>query len=209
MNELHLCRSGSGCIISFIDRLGQDISKQNISTRVGVGAPVPAELSSDATHNHHSAFLLSVDINLDAALATLKTGKQNGVRYLDAVRGDLFQCFRQFKKGTAPFDFIVFNPPYVPTPIEETRTVGIEASWAGGKHGRKIIDRFLSSIPDYLGYNGFLYLLLEKRNKPEEVIMTMSNRGFNSKEILTRKARNEHLCIIRFSRKTQHNLLNI
>lgn len=40
----------------------------------------------------------------------------------------------------------IFNPPYVPTPDEELHRDGIARAWAGGKHGRAVIDRFLPLV---------------------------------------------------------------
>jgi release factor glutamine methyltransferase len=42
----------------------------------------------------------------------------------------------------------VFNPPYVPTPDEEVRRTGIAQAWAGGRHGRVIIDKLLPLVSD-------------------------------------------------------------
>lgn len=40
-------------------------------------------------------------------------------------------------------DIIIFNPPYVPTEDDEVAMDGIEASYAGGERGRRVIDRFM------------------------------------------------------------------
>ena len=45
------------------------------------------------------------------------------------------------------FNFIqVFNPPYVLTPDEEVHRNGIARAWAGGRNGRRVIDRVLSLV---------------------------------------------------------------
>ena len=67
-------------------------------------------------------------------------------------------------------DIILFNPPYVPSSDEELLSNDIEAAWAGGKDGRVIIDQFIPYIPYMLSEKGRLYLLLERANKPEEVM---------------------------------------
>ena len=45
------------------------------------------------------------------------------------------------------FDVIIFNPPYVATDSHELQhaqtTKGIEASYAGGKHGVEILQKFM------------------------------------------------------------------
>ena len=40
----------------------------------------------------------------------------------------------------------VFNPPYVLTPDSEVCKASIAAAWAGGRHGRAVIDRFLPCV---------------------------------------------------------------
>ena len=47
--------------------------------------------------------------------------------------------------------WLLFNPPYVPTPDDEVgRGTGIEAAWAGGVDGRRVIDRFLPQMAQLL-----------------------------------------------------------
>ena len=47
---------------------------------------------------------------------------------------------------------------------------GIEASWAGGLHGREVIDRFLPILPHVLKkFTGVCYLVLVEDNKPDEI----------------------------------------
>jgi release factor glutamine methyltransferase len=47
-------------------------------------------------------------------------------------------------------DILLFNPPYVPTVIDEAEnaqgTAGIEGSWAGGLDGMQITDVFLQTV---------------------------------------------------------------
>ena len=40
----------------------------------------------------------------------------------------------------------MFNPPYVPTPVEEVTQPGIARAWAGGPQGRQVIDAFLPQV---------------------------------------------------------------
>jgi len=45
----------------------------------------------------------------------------------------------------------VFNPPYVPTPEEEVSRAGIAQAWAGGMHGRVVIDKVLPLVKPLQG----------------------------------------------------------
>lgn len=47
-------------------------------------------------------------------------------------------------------DVIIFNPPYVPTNMDEARNAqyacDIQSSWAGGSDGMNITDQFLDLV---------------------------------------------------------------
>ena len=67
-------------------------------------------------------------------------------------------------------DVILFNPPYVPTPDDEVGGNGIEASWAGGKDGRVVLDKALPQIARLLSWpNGAAYIITVDDNMPEEL----------------------------------------
>mgnify|MGYP005995075401 CR=1 FL=1 len=63
---------------------------------------------------------------------------------LEAVRCSLLSGIDVHLSGNV--DVLLFNPPYVPTPDEEVRGCDIEASWAGGEDGRRVIDMLLPKI---------------------------------------------------------------
>ncbi len=45
---------------------------------------------------------------------------------------------------------------------------GIEASWAGGKRGREVTDRFLPVVAQLLSSKGLFYLITIAENDPGE-----------------------------------------
>jgi methylase of polypeptide subunit release factors len=63
------------------------------------------------------------------------------VENLEAIRSDLLTALLPTLEGK--LDVIIFNPPYVPTEDDEVAMDGIEASYAGGERGRRVIDRFM------------------------------------------------------------------
>lgn len=85
------------------------------------------------------------DINPDAIRISLQTAESNqnsekGIEFkVNAIECDLASDL--LPRMDASIDCILFNPPYVPTPIDEVGTKGIEASWAGGPNGRIVLDR--------------------------------------------------------------------
>ena len=98
-------------------------------------------------------------------------------------------------------DVLLFNPPYVPTPSEEvgSRYVctghcteclvderdisffcrGIEAAWAGGLHGREVIDRLLPKLNELLSPRGVFYMVVVAENKPNEIAAALAKDGFD------------------------------
>jgi len=122
---------------------------------------------------------VGVDVNELAVLNAKKNAETNksGARFFVS---DLFSDL----DGT--FDFIVFNPPYLPTTEEEKLAEPENRAYDGGGSGRELIDRFLSEFPPFLKDGGELYLLLSGLSDNGESAERLRGMGFSS-EIASRK----------------------
>ena len=159
----------------------------------------------------------ATDINPHACLAIQKTSCRNGVS-VSVCRGNLASplLLRLQRK----VDLLVFNPPYVPTTSaevvmaqkqqrgrksqesegeeEEEEAAGVDASWAGGKDGREVLDRFLPQIPQLLSKEGRCYLVVLEENLPKEIEARMALHGLVMREVARRFAISERLLILCF-----------
>ncbi|XP_048790129.1 methyltransferase N6AMT1 isoform X1 [Lagopus muta] len=142
-----------------------------------------------------SALYLCTDINPMAAYCTLETAQLNNV-HLQPVITDLVKGLSPRLNGMV--DLLLFNPPYVVTPSEEVQSHGIEASWAGGKKGREVMDRVFPLVADLLSTGGLFYLVTIKENNPDEILETMKKHGLEGTRLLSRQAGQEMLTILKF-----------
>jgi release factor glutamine methyltransferase len=62
-------------------------------------------------------------------------------------------------RKTSEFDVILFNPPYLRTDESEYNSGWLEKSWAGGRNGRVVIDRFIDKVQSHLRPNGIVFML--------------------------------------------------
>ncbi|KAJ3222010.1 HemK methyltransferase member 2 [Clydaea vesicula] len=138
---------------------------------------------------------LCTDINAKAAMATLETGNRNMIP-LNPIMCDFSSALRLKNK----IDVLIFNPPYVVTPSEEIGSYLIEAAWAGGVHGREVIDRFLPLVEDLLSKHGVFYLVVIEENRPDEIIKFFEKINFKC-EKTTKSAGNEKLSTLKFFRR--------
>lgn len=162
---------GSGCVITYLGQLLQSL-------------------------DHTSFALLATDINPHALRCTSKTARVNKVP-LEAVRSSLLSGLDARLSGCV--DVLLFNPPYVPTPDDEVSGCGIEASWAGGEDGRRVIDQVLPMIKGLLSPRGCLYMILVKENKPSEIAKFCEENGLASEIVIMRRAKNEGLMVMKVS----------
>ncbi|VEL11828.1 unnamed protein product [Protopolystoma xenopodis] len=102
-------------------------------------------------------------------------------------------------------DLILFNPPYVSTPIDEFEQArhNYSTAWAGGPKGRKVIDAFLPQAAALISPSGCIYLLLsELENDPLDVHASFkdisSGRLSDVKLVTKRRALNEVLSVYRY-----------
>jgi release factor glutamine methyltransferase len=87
--------------------------------------------------------MVTTDINPHAAVATMATGKRNGIS-IDTVETSLVQGLLPRMRHS--IDILCFNPPYAVTPSSEIAGNGIEVSWAGGIDGREVINATLPFV---------------------------------------------------------------
>lgn len=90
------------------------------------------------------------------------------------ILADLLKPIKQNK-----IDLCFFNPPYVPTKYIYK---GYKASYAGGKEGIEIINRFIDSIK----IKEVIILVIEI-NKPNEIIKRFKNKGYKKVEIVMKR----------------------
>ncbi|MEF8840442.1 MAG: HemK2/MTQ2 family protein methyltransferase [Haloarculaceae archaeon] len=75
---------------------------------------------------------------------------------IEAVRADLVAPFRD-----GAFDWVLFNPPYLPTAEDEgSRDDWMERALSGGESGREVVDPFLDTVRRVLDPGGTVLLLV-------------------------------------------------
>ncbi|KAL5493460.1 hypothetical protein EMCRGX_G014649 [Ephydatia muelleri] len=169
---------------------------------VEVGSGSGAVITFLATHLGSGAFYLTTDVNPKACRCTYRTLLRNGVQRYDCINEDLVNGFQPRLRNNV--DVLIFNPPYVPTPSEDvwqpSKIGGIEASWAGGARGREVTDRLLPDVAALLSRQGVLYLVTVPDNRPDDIKVLLGAQGFSSEVVLSRRAQNEKLSVMRFNR---------
>ncbi|KAM6140129.1 methyltransferase N6AMT1 [Pterocles gutturalis] len=182
-----------------LDALEQDAARLRearveICLEIGSGSGVVSTFLASSIIGS-SALYICTDINPMAAYCTLETALLNNV-HLQPVITDLVKGLSPRLNGKV--DLLLFNPPYVVTPSEEVESHGIEASWAGGKKGREVMDRVFPLVPDLLSSGGLFYLVTIKENNPDEILETMKKCGLEGTRLLSRQAGQEMLTVLRF-----------
>ncbi|XP_043927259.1 methyltransferase N6AMT1 [Protopterus annectens] len=181
-----------------MDALEQDAEEltrcnATVCLEVGCGSGVVSAFLASVLGPHVLYFC--TDINPLAASCTLETALCNGVN-LHPVIMDLAGGLMPRLNGKV--DVLVFNPPYVVTPSEEVRSQGIQASWAGGKNGREVMDRFFPSVASLLSSQGLFYLVTVQENNPSDVLLAIEEYGLKGKVAISRPAGREILSILKF-----------
>lgn len=170
----------------------QSIHLKGLLVEIGVGSGVVL----DAILNQAPGtdiIGMGVDINAEAL--------QHAHRFVvdkrtDFVLGDLLQFFRR----DLIVDFIVCNPPYVPSdPLDKMDNAApVDFAWAGGVAGREVIDRLLNECSALICPGGSIYLLVIEANNPTDVMELGIRNGLKPKIIHRRKTVLEHQYVIKF-----------
>jgi release factor glutamine methyltransferase len=123
--------------------------------------------------------IVGVDINPYALRCTRENVKSNGlVEKFSLVLGDLF---RPLKRKTT-FDLILFNAPYLPVLRANGRS-WLEHAWAGGKNGRRTIDRFIRESPNYLAIGGRILLLQSSLSDVGRTLKSFTEKALEARVV--------------------------
>src|SRR3989344_177490 len=82
-----------------------------------------------------------------------------------------------FENVKGKFDFIIFNPPYLPE--DEIK----DKDLIGGKEGYEIIEKFFSKAKKYLNENGEVLILFSSLTNKEKVDSIIRKNGFNYEKL--------------------------
>lgn len=165
-----------------------------------------------ATSSPRCTVFTAVDINPIALEATAETFRASfgtlGCKAppLQCVRGDLMTWMHT----RARLDVLIFNPPYVPTSLEELvkattpdlrdDTPWLCAAWSGGPRGRLVVDRVLAVLHMLLAEGGRAYIIaLEENDIPDMISMAAAcSGGAVTGAVVASRFTGEHLRVVRF-----------
>ncbi|ESS65054.1 N5-glutamine methyltransferase MTQ2 [Trypanosoma cruzi] len=174
---------GSGTVITHLQLVLSGISGNTNNTK---------EVRPVSSRTWQSEFH-AVDINPVALEATGVTWSNTLRRlwgdeapHLHLHHGNLFGPFQHEgaegpqEAGAGEFDVILFNPPYVPTTMDELEGAGkqgdfITAAWCGGPRGRVLVDRFILCLPRFLSARGVCYIVAIAQNDVPELMEKILN----------------------------------
>ncbi|MCX8182278.1 MAG: methyltransferase [Candidatus Methanomethyliaceae archaeon] len=117
----------------------------------------------------------AVDLNPLAVKNACENFSLNGhYEKLYAIVGDLFGPLRH--KG---YDLIVMNPPYLLDSDWEPE----DLSWSGGEKGRRVIDRFIREVGDYLNEDGRALFVQSTLNNVDESLELIADEGMRGRVV--------------------------
>jgi len=187
---------------------------------IEVGAGTGAVLASVMQHLMPSA-VYATDINPVACTVASRTLGEAVARLPPQLRpevhiscGDLFRSV-----GDREFDVVAFNPPYVPS--DDVSTSGLNAGLGGGRLGREVIDRFISTLPAYLSRpgrskqqtlvspetcrsleretGGVAYMVCISANDIPGILGMCAQNSLSATPIAEKKLSTEELCVLRIT----------
>jgi len=127
--------------------------------------------------------VLGIDVNPDAVKCASENAKLNKIKNAKFMESDLFSELDKKEK----FDFILFNPPYLPTKKEDRVMGKLNLALDGGRSGRRVLDRFLEEFEKYLKPRGQLLLIHSSLNNHKKTIKILDKKKFKV-EILETKS---------------------
>lgn len=158
---------------------------------MGTGCGILAVLAAEKAKS-----VLAVDINPYAIQCASRNAETNGVKErIEFRHGDLFQPIKQNER----FSLILFNAPYLPSEPDEERS-WIGKAWAGGRNGRKIVDRFVMDAPNFLAAGGRIQLVQSSLSDINKTIEMFGERNLRAMIVAQVKVAFESIVLVEAKR---------
>jgi release factor glutamine methyltransferase len=189
-----------GILLAITSGLVDTKTAESMNTlEIGCGTGVPIVYMAKQLQKSKLENVAHVtDINPEALRVAQATATENDIAALQVSECDL--AYSLLPNMEHSIDVLLFNPPYVPTPDDEVGSKGIEASWAGGVNGRRVVDRAVSQMAQLLRpTTGQAFMITVDDNKPEELAANFLQLGLLMEPYVRRRARNEYLTVQRIS----------
>jgi release factor glutamine methyltransferase len=129
---------------------------------MGTGSGI---LAIAAAGNPRVKSVLAADINIEALRTAERNARLNRVK-IKTVKSDLFSNIRK------RFDFIIFNPPYLPEDKNAPKDI-LERALSGGRKGYETLERFIKGLSSHLNADGkalIIFSSMTGREKIEDII---------------------------------------
>ncbi|OLS12903.1 MAG: putative methyltransferase [Promethearchaeota archaeon CR_4] len=147
-----------------LDFLAEQISSDNPSRMCELGCGSGIIGISLAILNPQSEVILA-DINPLAVTTTEVNARRHNIRNRIAIlESNLFEKIPQEQK----FDWIIFNPPYLPA-SGELESTALREQTEGGESGLKIIRQFLVKLPTFLKKAGKAFFIASSLSSLSEL----------------------------------------
>lgn len=141
MTLIYTPEEDSFLFVDFINKYFKNINRNRKFLDMGCGSCIISESLRDLGFKD----ILCADINKESVLLAEKKGFR-------AIKSDLFEDIDE------KFDYILFNPPYLPSDIREDEESKIITT--GGRAGDEIILEFLGEASKFLKKEGEIFLLI-------------------------------------------------
>jgi HemK-related putative methylase len=145
---------------------------------IGCGSGI---VSLSAAQANPKNIVLGVDINSRAVKCSEANARANGIKNATFLLSDLFSDVPAAQK----FDYILFNPPYLPTTrAERLKSPEENAAYDGGASGIGVFKRFIAEAPSHLSDCGKVAVIATSLGNGIEKTIALLEARVGSAQIL-------------------------
>jgi len=145
------------------------------SSVLEVGTGSGAVILSLAKSGKKFSKLMAVDIEKNAVETAKNNAKSNKIASVKFSVSDLFDSL----PAGCMFDFILFNPPYLPTANADKVSGALNSALDGGRDGLKVVRRFLAQAKKHLALEGSILLVVSSLQPKEKLGALLTKHNFS------------------------------